>query len=384
MGDRANGYILSRVTHLTWVEIDLSAIQNNLRRMKALANTRVMAVVKANAYGHGAVEVARAAASAGADWLGVARAAEGLALRQGGLSLPILVLGYTPPVAEAAEALGADLSLTIFDFESAQACAALARALNRRAKVHVKVDTGMGRLGVLPDETPEFIRAARALDDIAVEGVFTHFAGSDLADQNSALKQLAQFEGVLHALHEKEPLAPGAPLVHAANSAAALALPASRYDLVRMGIALYGLSPSAAVPCPPGFTPALTWKATVAQVKTLPPGHGVSYGGEYVTKEAETIAVIPVGYADGYRRVPKNVNQVLIRGQRAPVRGRVCMDQIIAGVSHIPDVQQGDEVVLVGQQDSETMSADEVARRWGTINYDVTSGIMARVTRLYL
>lgn len=376
------------MSYLTWVEVDLAATQNNLRRMKALTRTRVMAVVKANAYGHGAVEVARAAASAGADWLGVARAPEGLALRAGGdapgrvSTLPILVLGYTPPDL-AAEAIGADLTLAVFDVEDAKAYAAAARALGRRARVHVKVDTGMGRLGVLPEDAVEFTRAARALEGVEVDGVFTHFAGADVADPSSARRQLAEFETVLAALDESGLRAQGAPLVHAANSAAAIALPAARYDLVRMGIALYGLHPSGDVPCPPGFVPALAWKAIVTQVKTLPAGHGISYGSEYVTKETETIAVIPVGYADGFRRVPKNVNEVLIHGQRAPVRGRVCMDQIIAGVSHIPDVRAGDEVVLVGKQGGETMSAEEVARRWGTINYDVTSGIMARVPRVY-
>jgi len=367
------------MSHLTWVEVDLSAIQNNLRRMKAITGTRAIAVVKANAYGHGAEAVARAAATAGADWLGVARASEGLALRSNGIALPILVLGYTA-LDQVDEALAADLTLTVFDLEAAQAYAAAARALGRRARVHIKVDTGMGRLGVLPEDTPEFARTVAALDGMEMEGIFTHFAGADLADQSSARQQLARFETVLAALFESG-LRP--PLVHAANSAAAFALPAARFDMVRMGIALYGLSPSDEVPCPPGFIPALSWKATVAQVKTLPPGHGISYGSEYVTTETETVAVIPVGYADGFRRFPKNVNEVLIHGQRAPVHGRVCMDQIIAGVSHIPGVRAGDEVVLVGRQGREGLSADEVARRWGTINYDVTSGIMARVARVY-
>ncbi len=360
---------------LTWAEINLTAIQNNLRRMKAIANTRVMAVVKANAYGHGAVEVAKAAQTAGADWAGVARVAEGIHLRENGVALPTLVLGFTPPNACAA-ALGADLSLTVFDHATAQAYASVARSLNRRAKVHVKIDTGMGRLGVLPHEALEFIHAIADLGGLELEGVFTHFAGSDLADKSSAQKQLATFEEILRALNEHG-LRP--PLVHAANTAAAFALPATRFDMVRLGIGLYGLNPSDEVPCPAGFTPALTWKATLAQVKTLPPGHGVSYGAEYVTATTETLAVIPVGYADGYRRVPKNVNQVLLHGQRAPVRGRVCMDQIIVSVSHIPDARAGDEVILVGPG----LTADEVAARWGTINYDVTSGIMARVERIY-
>ena len=173
------------------------------------------------------------------------------------------------------------------------------------------------------------------------------------------------------------------PWIHAANSAAIWRLPAGSGNLVRSGIALYGLNPSGDAPCPPGFRPALAWKARVMQVKTLPPGHGVSYGAEYVTTIEETLAVVAAGYADGFRRVPKNVNEVLLGGQRAPVRGRVCMDQIIVGVSGIPGVRAGDEVVLLGTQGGAAISADDLAQRWGTINYDVTSGIMARVERRY-
>lgn len=369
---------------LTWLEIDLAAIRNNVQRMLALAGTRVMAVVKANAYGHGAVEVARAAAEAGATWLGVARADEGLALRAAGLGLPILVLGYTPP-ALAAEALGRDLTLTVVDYETGQACAAAARALGRPARVHLKVDTGMGRLGVLMEAAPALYRALGALPGLEVEGIFTHFARADErlaeADGLTAARQLARFTEVLQAL-EAPPV-----LRHAANSAAALTLPAARLDLVRMGIALYGLPPSRETPCPPTFRPALTWKARVAQVKTLPAGHGISYGHYYVTHEPETVAVVTVGYADGYRRA-LHLNEVLIHGRRAPVRGRVCMDQIIVGVTHIPDVRPGDEAVLLGEQADpagrlDALTADDLAEKWKTINYDVTSGILPRVARLF-
>ena len=358
--------------NLIWVEIDLTAIQNNVRQMKALTQTAIMAVVKANAYGHGASQVAQAAAEAGADWLGVARLDEGLALREAGLRLPILVLGYTPPSA-VERAVMNDLALTVFDYETARIGSMAAEAFGRTLRLHIKVDTGMGRLGVLPQEAPALLQAARGLEHVVVEGIFTHFAGSDLADPASARQQLAKFESVLDVIDRP-------PLVHACNSAGAFILPEARFDVVRMGIALYGLNPSDEVPCPPGFRPALSWKAQVAQVKTLPPGHGVSYGAEYVTTETETLAVIPVGYADGFRRVPKNVNEVLIHGQRAKVRGRVCMDQIVVGVNHISEVRAGDEVILIGPD----LSADDVARRWGTINYDVTSGIMARVPRVYL
>ncbi|MBL8057503.1 MAG: alanine racemase [Anaerolineales bacterium] len=368
---------------LTWLEIDLEAIRANVRRMAALTGTRVMAIVKANAYGHGAPAVAQAAAEAGAAWLGVARADEGLALRAAGLGLPILVLGHTPP-ALAAEALSQDLTLTVVEAEAGQAYAAAAQALGRPARVHLKVDTGMGRLGVRPEAAPELYRALRALPGLEVEGVFTHFARADEAlaetDGLTAARQLARFTEVLQALE-----APPA-LRHAANSAAALTLPGARLDFVRMGIALYGLHPSPDVPCPPGFRPVLTWKAQVAQVKSLPAGHGISYGHYYVTQAPETVAIVTVGYADGYRRA-LHINEVLIHGQRAPVRGRVCMDQIIVGVTHLPGVRPGDEAVLLGEQAGpdgrvEALTADDLAEKWKTINYDVTSGILPRVARL--
>jgi alanine racemase len=364
----------------TWLEVDLSAIRHNLRQLAALAAPAgVVAVVKANAYGHGAVPVSRAAVEAGAAWLAVARVDEGLALRAGGLEAPVLVLGYTPP-ALAPEAIAHDLTLAAFDLDSAAAYAAAARAQGRTAAVHVKVDSGMGRLGVLPGEVLALFRALAALDGLRVQGAFTHFAASDVADPSFTLRQLAAYDQVLAALASAG-LRP--PLVHAANSAAAFTQPAARYDLIRSGIALYGLDPSDDVPCPPGFRPALTWKACVAQVKSLPAGHGVSYGPEYVTAAPETVAILPVGYADGYRRVPKNVNSVLIGGQRAPVRGRVCMDQIVVSVNAIPGVRAGDEAVLLGSQGNERIGAEELGRRWGTINYDVVSGIMERVGREY-
>jgi alanine racemase len=370
-------------TPLNWVEIDLSAIRGNTRRLVELAEgAGLMAVVKANAYGHGAAPVARAAAEAGAAWLGVARPDEALALRAEGLRAPILVLGYTPPELAHA-AIWQELTLAVFDLETAAAYAAAARAQGHPARVHAKLDTGMGRLGVAAEDGPAFVQALHGLEGLEVDGLFTHLAASDMAGTAATLAQLARFDAALQALAAAG-LRPR--WVHAANSAGVMQYPDARYDLVRSGIAMYGLDPSDEVPCPPGFTPALTWKARVMQVKTLPPGHGVSYGAEYVTTTIETVAVAAAGYADGFRRVPKGVNEVLVGGQRRPVRGRVCMDQVVVGVAaggDVPGVRMGDEVVLLGRQGDETISAADLARRWGTINYDVTSGIMARVERLY-
>ncbi|MGB9594062.1 MAG: alanine racemase, partial [Anaerolineae bacterium] len=231
----------------------------------------------------------------------------------------------------------------------------------------------------LPDEVVPFVRALQDLPNVEVEGIFTHFATADSADQTYARTQLATFHAVLADLREA---GFSFRYVHAANSAAMLSLPESRFNLVRPGIALYGLNPSAEVPCPPDFRRALSFKCQVAQVKTLPPGSCVSYGCTYRTPDWRKIAVIPVGYADGFRRAPAHWGEVLVKGRRAPIVGRVCMDQTMIDVTGIPDVRQGDEVVLIGRQGQEEITADEVAARLGTINYEVVSEILARVPRV--
>ncbi len=364
----------------TYVVVNLSAIQHNLRRLREIASTAVMAVVKANAYGHGALEVARAALGAGAEWLGVAFAAEGIALRRGGLTGKILVLGYTPPDI-AAEAIEHDLSLAVYDEDLVRAYADSARAMNKRARLHIKVDTGMGRLGTPPTAGAALVRLVERLSGVEAEGLFTHFATADESDLTFAHEQLSRFQTVLAELDSTNDRPRW---VHAANSAAALGLPESRFNLVRVGIAMYGLNPSPEVPVPNDFIPALEWKSVVAQVRAMPPGTSVSYGREYFTKGEERIAVIPVGYADGFRRFPKNVAHVLVGGQRVLVVGRVCMDQIMADVTKVGEVKMGDEVVLIGGQGEARLTTDDAAAWWGTINYDVTSGIMARVPRVYV
>ena len=242
-----------------------------------------------------------------------------------------------------------------------------------RASV-VRVATALMGLGIM---------AATAYADdmpqIVVEGIYTHFATADERDQAYAQRQLARFHTVLAAL-DAAGLRP--PIVHAANSAATLALPESRFDLVRPGIALYGLHPSADVALPAGFRPGLSFKTQIAQVKEVPPGEGISYGATYITERPERIATLPVGYADGFRRGPANWGEVLIRGRRAPVRGRVCMDQTMVSVQHIPEARAGDEVVLIGAQGSDHITAEEVATHLGTNNYEVVSALLARVPRI--
>lgn len=371
---------LERPDRPTWVEIDLEAIGYNVRRVVELVGpgVEVLAVLKADGYGHGAVKVARTALNNGARWLGVACLSEALALRQAALTAPILILGYTPPW-QARQAVLHEITVTLFSLEVAAALSRAALDLNRTARAHVKVDTGMGRLGLLPHEVVPFFQEVRRLPGLEIEGIFTHMASADEADLSYTWEQLRRFNEVLDALRSQG-LLPRK--IHAANSASLLRVPESRYNLVRLGIAMYGLSPSADAPCPPDFRPALTFKCQVAQVKELPAGSYISYGRTFCTERPSRIAVIPVGYADGFRRGPNHWGEVLVRGRRAPIVGRVCMDQTMIDVTDIPGVRPGDEVVLIGAQGEERITVEEVARRLGTINYEVVSEILARVPRM--
>jgi len=363
----------------TWVEVDLEAIAHNVQRIVETVGPKVivLAVLKADGYGHGAIRVARTALNNGARYLGVASINEGAALRRAGITAPILVLGYTP-AWQARELVLNSLSATVFNLDVARALSRAAADLNGQVPTHVKVDTGMGRLGLLPDEVLPFVLELQRLPNLVLEGVFTHFSVAD-SDPDYTRWQLDRFRQVLGMLA-------GAgihpPLAHAANSAAVLTLPESHLDMVRPGIALYGLHPSPQVRCPPDFRPALRFKTQVAQVKTLPPGSYVSYGNTYQTSGEQRIAVIPVGYADGFRRAPRHWGEVLVRGRRVPIVGRVSMDQTMIDVTAIPGVRQGDEVVLIGEQGDEQITAEQVAERLGTISYEVVSEILARVPRV--
>ncbi|HEX8682547.1 MAG TPA: alanine racemase [Ardenticatenaceae bacterium] len=375
--------VTMRLDRPTWIEVDLSAIAQNARRLKELVGPEValLAVMKADAYGHGAVKVAQTALNNGASWLGVAAFPEAQLLRDAGIDAPLLVMGYTPPW-QARAALRLDLRVTLFSLDVARALSKAAVALEREARVHIKVDTGMHRLGLFPGEVLPFIRSIRDLPGLIVEGLFTHFSVADAGDEfyrEYTREQLRRFQTLLD---ELKAAGVHTPIVHAANSAATLTVPEARFDMVRPGIALYGLAPSPEVPLPSGFRPALSWKTQVAQVKELPPGSYVSYGATYRTEEACRIAVIPVGYADGFRRAPANWREVLVRGQRAPLVGRVTMDQTMIDVTAIPGVRQGDEVVLIGPQGNDRITAEEVAERLGTIPYEVVSEILARVPRV--
>ncbi len=364
-------------TYSNWLEIDLGAIENNVRWLLRNTGVQVMVIVKANGYGHGAVPAAQAALRAGATWCGVARIDEALELRRAGLDCSILPLGFTP-AGRVQEAIAERISLTVWSEEQIRLASTAAQRVGQPARLHLKVDTGMSRLGAQPEEALALAVQLANLPGVTFEGLFTHFARADEADSSTTESQESTFRQLLSALDAKG-LRP--PLVHAANSAASLTCPSAYFNLVRVGIAIYGLQPSAECPLPEEFRPALSWKAVLSQVKVLPPGRGVSYGHEYTTCSEERIGTLPAGYADGLR-LGKG-NQVLVGGQRVPVVGRVCMDQALLQLDGVPHARLGDEVVLIGTQGSEQISVEEVARRWGTINYEVVCGINPRVPRLY-
>ena len=366
-----------RNRYSTWVEVDLGIIEANTRRLTALTQGQLMAVVKANAYGHGAIPVARAAARGGASWLGVARAEEALELRAAGIDLPILVLGPAP-VEQLASLIAAGVSLTVGDEAQIDAAARAAGDQPGSAKVQLKLDSGMNRLGASPEAAAGLAVRIREHPGLRFEGVFTHFARADEGVPEPVQRQVERFEQALAALSSAG-LRP--PLIHAANSAATLGWPETHYDLVRVGIALYGLRPAPAAPLATGLDPALQWKSQLTRIRSVPPGEGISYGHDYVTRQTERIGTVPVGYADGLRRT--SGNQLLVGSVPVPVVGRVCMDFCMVQLDRVPGAREGDEAVIIGTQGGTRLSAEQLADHWGTINYEVTCGIGARVPRVY-
>lgn len=364
-------------SYSTWLEIDLNAIRNNVAKIKDLTGVEVMAVIKANGYGHGARPAAQAAVQGGATWCGVARIEEALALRRAGISCRLHVLGYTPP-SKIPEAIDQQITVSLFDPELTHSYLEFARINGGILKAHVKVETGMGRLGMLPEDVPDFLKSLRG-GPIHVEGIFTHFAQADEPQSDYTRRQISIFNRLLDELRSAD-LKPQ--IVHAANSAAVINFPEAWYDLVRPGDAIFGMAPSPQTPLGSDFRPALAWKARLISVRTYPKGSGISYGSRYVTSGNERIGVMPIGYGDGYRRIDNQ--QVLVGGKRVNVVGRVCMDQCMLQLDEVPEAKVGDEVVLIGSQGDETISVDEVAARWSTINYEVVCGLADRLPRIYL
>lgn len=361
----------------TWAEIDLDALADNVRLLKSRANgAALLAVVKANAYGHGAVAVARAALAAGADRLGVICVDEGEQLRRAGIIEPILVMGHTS--AGEARRL-ADLSLTP-SVVSSEVALALARVASERGiemPVHLKVDTGLNRYGLPPSEAADLGRRLRDLGGIQTEGLFTHFASADEGDKSYTVEQHKLFLAVAEQLD-------WVPIRHVSNTAALLDMPDMSLEMVRPGLGIYGCYPSTHVKRSLSLRPVLSLKGRIARLTSLAPGESVSYGRTWRASRPSLIGLLMCGYADGLPRALSNRGSVLVRGRRAPIVGRVCMDMCMVDVSDIPDVALDDEVVIIGRQGEEEISADEVAELCGTISYEILCGISARVPRLYL
>ncbi len=365
-----------------WAEIDLDAIAHNVRALKAWVGdkTHLLAIVKANGYGHGAIPVAGVALESGASWLGVNFCDEGVQLRQAGINAPILLVGHTPPWL-ATTVVANRLTPTVNSVQVAQALSAAAKAAGVVQPVHVKVDTGLSRYGMMPDEIVPFAQRLAALPALSLEGLFTHFASADSHDKSSARRQLALYHETLARLNQA---GISIPIRHVAASGATLDMPETHLDMVRCGITVYGLYPSNEVSRQVVLRPALSLKARIGRVRTLPPGTGIGYASTFITTRPTRAALIPLGYADGVKRGYSNKGSVLVGGKRAPVLGRVSMDQLTVDVTDIPGVKEGDEAVLIGRQGQEEITAEEMADILGTINYEIVVGISARVPRVYL
>lgn len=365
----------------TWVEVSLDALRHNIGafRQALPADISLMAVVKADAYGHGAVKVAQEAMDCGVDYIGVAFLDEGLELRRAGVTAPILVLGYTPPEG-IVPAVEHDITLTVFHDEL---WPALDLIREGKLSVHVKIDTGMGRLGLQADEEAiSFLERAVRHPSLNVEGVYTHFASADEADKAYTLEQHGKFERIIGHFRDSGVLFR---YVHTGNSAAGIDCPELSYNMVRLGIGMYGLYPSGEVNRERvKLEPVMSIKTQMSHIKTLPGDSGISYGVIYRTQGEETIATLPIGYADGYSRMLSQKVHALVRGRRVPIVGRICMDQCMANVSGIENPTKDEEVVLMGRQGEEVVSAEELADLLGTVNYEITCMISHRVPRVYV
>lgn len=367
-----------------WLEINLDNIGYNVRELKKLIapGVKMMAVVKADGYGHGAIQIADAALKNGAEQLAVAILNEGLQLRKAGFGVPILILGYTPP-EQAAEVVKNNLTQTVYTLEDARVLSWAAVQQRKTARIHIKIDTGMSRLGFLPGpESVNQIVEISKLPNLNVEGIFTHFADADNSDKSYTEQQFMLFKNMLFQLtqHGVE-----IPVRHCANSAAIIDLPQTHLDMVRAGISMYGYYPSDLVDkTRVKLKPAFTLKARIAHVKTVPSDTSISYGRIFTTSKTSQIATIPIGYADGYPRAMANRGQMLVHGQQVPVVGRVCMDQCMVDVSELSGVQAGDEVVIIGVQEEQLLPVETFAEAIDTINYEVLCMISQRVPRTYI
>jgi alanine racemase len=359
-----------------WADIDLDALEHNVRALKRQARgALLLAAVKANAYGHGATAIARAVLGAGADRLGVVCVDEGEELRRAGITAPILVMGHTP-VSQAGRAVDLDLTTTAGSLEFAEAVSKRAVERGVTIPIHLKVETGLNRYGLPPEQVLPLAEAIRRLPGVDVEGLWTHFATGDEKDKSYVHRQFRAFCGVAEEL-------PWVRLRHVANTATVLDMPELSLDMVRVGIGLYGCYPSDEVDRGTPLRPVLSLKSRVARLRRLEAGESVSYGCTWTARRPSVVALVMCGYGDGLRRTLSNRGSLLIHGRRAPIVGRIAMDMCVADVTHIPNVALDDEVVIIGRQGDDEIPAEEVARLTETINYETLTGITARVPRLY-
>lgn len=382
---------MKEILRRTWAEIDLDALASNFRAVRECTGpgAQVCCVIKADAYGHGAVRVAKEFEALGADWFAVSNIEEALQLRSAGIKAPLLVLGFTP--AEEAGALARNnIAQCVFSLEYARELSLYAQRAGEPVNIHVKVDTGMGRLGFCYQDflrdagTLEEIKEVCALPGLKAQGCFTHFASADEGTGGDAftMRQFGCFKELLEAL-EREGI--HFELRHCANSGAVLDYPLSHLDMVRAGVILYGLYPSGDVRRRPDLAPVLSLRSVVSHVKAVHPGATISYGRDFTAPAEMRAATIPVGYADGYPRLlSPGGAQVLIRGVRCPILGRICMDQLVADVTALPDVRPGDTVTLIGRDGDAAITADDIAAWEGTINYEVVCALSKRVPRVYI
>ena len=356
--------------------VDLNVLYNNVKLIKQqMGESQLLLSVKANAYGHGIHVVSQTFQSAGADWLGVAMADEGILLRENGITIPILNLGGF--FAEDAEDIvRADISQTVYDLDGLQMLEAAAMRLNKTANIHIKIETGMNRLGLSIENLSAFLDAVHQCPHICVQGVFTHFATADTLDEDFVQLQAQRFEKAVTAVKQQH----GQCIVHAANSAAAFRFAQLRFNMVRCGIAAYGYNE---LPIP-GVLPALTLKTCITHVHQINGGDTVSYGRKYTAQGTRTIATLPIGYGDGLMRYNGNNGFVLINGIKAPIVGVVCMDQCMADVTDVGTIQKGDEAVFIGTQKGAAIGANDVAGWTNTISYEVLTNLSHRVPRVYL
>lgn len=366
----------------SFVTIDLSAVRHNLTESKKrIGSRKLLAVVKTDAYGHGAVRVSRAVEDI-VDYFAVACLSEAVELREGGVRKPILILGYTSP-KEYGELLAYNITPTIYTVDAAEKLSEIALLLGTKAKIHIAVDTGMGRIGFQPTEgDADAVKKISELPGIVIEGMFTHFSKADETDKYYTKAQITHFDCFSEMLQKRGVTIP---IRHVSNSAAIMDIPEAGYDMVRSGIITYGLLPSDEVNRDSmDLKPVMEWKAHVIHVKTLPAGCGISYGATYVTDRERKIATVSVGYGDGYPRSLSGKGRVLIHGQSAPILGRVCMDQMMVDVSDIPDVAPEDIVTLFGRDGDAFLSAEEVAEVSGRFNYELVCDISMRVSKIFL